>query len=420
MRIAVGLSGGVDSSVAALLLKRAGHDVVALFMQNWHDTTGTLHGDCEWEEDKFVAEMVAKKLGIPFHFVDLSDIYRQRVVDYMFSEYQKGRTPNPDVLCNREIKFDAFLKCALELDVDYVATGHYCKKDEFVNEKGETIYRILAGDDKNKDQSYFLCQLSQEQLSKALFPIGEIDKPEVRRLAKEAGLPSAEKKDSQGICFVGKVDLPVFLQQKLKSKEGKVVEIFANEQERAPYTKVALKAGETVADAVGPVVEEVKSHTEYSLDELEQISSPVVYSPSDGKVIGKHIGAQYYTIGQRKGLNIGGHKESIFIISIDIENNVIYVGEGHSHPGLYRKGLKIEEDEIHWIRPDLALKAGESREYMVRIRYRQPLQRATLYKAEDGLYIVFNTPQRGITAGQFAAWYTESDEEMIGSGVISK
>ena len=420
MRIAVGLSGGVDSSVAALLLKRAGHDVVALFMQNWHDTTGTLHGDCEWEEDKFVAEMVAKKLGIPFHFVDLSDIYRQRVVDYMFSEYQKGRTPNPDVLCNREIKFDAFLKCALELDVDYVATGHYCKKDEFVNEKGETIYRILAGDDKNKDQSYFLCQLSQEQLSKALFPIGEIDKPEVRRLAKEAGLPSAEKKDSQGICFVGKVDLPVFLQQKLKSKEGKVVEIFANEQERAPYTKVALKAGETVADAVGPVVEEVKSHTEYSLDELEQISSPVVYSPSDGKVIGKHIGAQYYTIGQRKGLNIGGHKESIFIISIDIENNVIYVGEGHSHPGLYRKGLKIEEDEIHWIRPDLALKPGESREYMVRIRYRQPLQRATLYKAEDGLYIVFNTPQRGITAGQFAAWYAESDEEMIGSGVISK
>lgn len=420
MRIAVGLSGGVDSSVAALLLKRAGHDVVALFMQNWHDTTGTLHGDCEWEEDKFVAEMVAKKLGIPFHFVDLSDIYRQRVVDYMFSEYQKGRTPNPDVLCNREIKFDAFLKCALELDVDYVATGHYCKKDEFVNEKGETIYRILAGDDKNKDQSYFLCQLSQEQLSKALFPIGEIDKPEVRRLAKEAGLPSAEKKDSQGICFVGKVDLPVFLQQKLKSKEGKVVEIFANEQERAPYTKVALKAGETVADAVAPVVEEVKSHIEYSLDELEQISSPVVYSPSDGKVIGKHIGAQYYTIGQRKGLNIGGHKESIFIISIDIENNVIYVGEGHSHPGLYRKGLKIEEDEIHWIRPDLALKPGESREYMVRIRYRQPLQRATLYKAEEGLYIVFNTPQRGITAGQFAAWYAESDQEMIGSGVISK
>ena len=424
MKIAVGLSGGVDSSVAALLLKNAGHDVVALFMQNWHDTTGTLHGDCEWEEDKFVAEMVAKKLGIPFHFVDLSGIYRQKVVDYMFSEYEKGRTPNPDVLCNREIKFDAFLKCALELGVDYVATGHYCKKDEFVNEKGEKIYRILAGDDKNKDQSYFLCQLSQEQLSKALFPIGDIDKPEVRRLAKEAGLPSAEKKDSQGICFVGKVDLPVFLQQKLKPKEGDVIEIFATEDERAPYTASALKAGECVADLQGNVVAHSNlldgEYTDYTPDELALLAAPHTYTPADGKKIGKHTGAQFYTIGQRKGLNIGGHKESIFIISIDIENNNIYVGEGHSHPGLYRKGLKIENSEIHWIREDLQMEVGERRRYLVRIRYRQPLQQATLYREEDGLYIVFDKPQRGISAGQFAAWYTPGEEEMIGSGVISR
>ena len=424
MKIAVGLSGGVDSSVAALLLKQAGHDVVALFMQNWHDTTGTLHGDCEWEEDRFVAEMVAKKIGIPFHFVDLSDIYRQKVVDYMFSEYEKGRTPNPDVLCNREIKFDAFLKCALELGVDYVATGHYCKKDEFVNEKGEKIYRILAGDDKNKDQSYFLCQLSQEQLSKALFPIGDIDKPEVRRLAKEAGLPSAEKKDSQGICFVGKVDLPVFLQQKLKAKEGNVVEIFATEQEREPFTQQALKAGECVADLEGNVIlttnELGDRYIDYTPDELQKLAAPAAYTPADGKVIGKHTGAQFYTIGQRRGLNIGGHKESIFIISIDIENNIIYVGEGHSHPGLYRKGLKINNEEIHWIREDLELKVGERRRYMVRIRYRQPLQQATLYREEDGLYIVFDKPQRGISAGQFAAWYTHGEEEMIGSGVISR
>lgn len=424
MKIAVGLSGGVDSSVAALLLKRAGHDVVALFMQNWHDTTGTLHGDCEWEEDKFVAEMVAKKLGIPFHFVDLSGIYRQKVVDYMFSEYEKGRTPNPDVLCNREIKFDAFLKCALELGVDYVATGHYCKKDEFVNEKGEKIYRILAGDDKNKDQSYFLCQLSQEQLSKALFPIGDIDKPEVRRLAKEAGLPSAEKKDSQGICFVGKVDLPVFLQQKLKPREGNVIEIFATEDERAPYTASALKAGECVADLQGNVVAHSNlldgEYTDYTPDELALLAAPHTYTPADGKKIGKHTGAQFYTIGQRKGLNIGGHKESIFIISIDIENNNIYVGEGHSHPGLYRKGLKIENPEIHWIREDLQMSVGERRRYLVRIRYRQPLQQATLYREEDGLYIVFDKPQRGISAGQFAAWYTPGEEEMIGSGVISR
>ncbi len=424
MKIAVGLSGGVDSSVAALLLKQAGHDVVALFMQNWHDTTGTLHGDCEWEEDRFVAEMVAKKIGIPFHFVDLSDIYRQKVVDYMFSEYEKGRTPNPDVLCNREIKFDAFLKCALELGVDYVATGHYCKKDEFVNEDGEKIYRILAGDDKNKDQSYFLCQLSQEQLSKALFPIGDIDKPEVRRLAKEAGLPSAEKKDSQGICFVGKVDLPVFLQQKLKAKEGNVVEIFATEQEREPYTQQALKAGECVADLEGNVIlnpnELGEKYVDYTPDELAKLAAPAAYTPADGKIIGKHTGAQFYTIGQRKGLNIGGHKESIFIISIDIENNIIYVGEGHSHPGLYRKGLKINNEEIHWIREDLELKVGERCRYMVRIRYRQPLQQATLYREEDGLYIVFDKPQRGISAGQFAAWYTHGEEEMIGSGVISR
>ncbi len=432
LNIAVGLSGGVDSSVAALLLKQAGHNVVALFMQNWHDTTGTLHGDCEWEEDKFVAEMVAKKIGIPFHFVDLSETYRKRVVDYMFSEYEKGRTPNPDVLCNREIKFDAFMQCALELGVDYVATGHYCKKDEFVNEKGETIYRIIAGDDKNKDQSYFLCQLSQEQLSRALFPIGDIDKPTVRRLAKEAGLPSAEKKDSQGICFVGKVDLPVFLQQKLKPREGKVVEIFATEEERAPYTAEALKAGETVADTLnnrdGKASQEQildarlasanKAIYDYCLDELVNLSGAHKYKESDGKVIGKHTGAQFYTIGQRKGLNIGGHKESIFIISIDIENNVIYVGEGHSHPGLYRRGLKIENSEVHWIREDLKMQAGESRRYLVRIRYRQPLQEATLYQKEDGMYIIFDKPQRGISAGQFAAWYSFEDEEMLGSGVI--
>lgn len=425
LKIAVGLSGGVDSSVAALLLKEAGHNVVALFMQNWHDTTGTLHGDCEWEEDKFVAEMVAKKIGIPFHFVDLSETYRKRVVDYMFSEYEKGRTPNPDVLCNREIKFDAFLQCALELGVDYVATGHYCKKDEFVNEKGETIYRILAGDDKNKDQSYFLCQLSQEQLSRALFPIGDIDKPTVRRLAKEAGLQSAEKKDSQGICFVGKVDLPVFLQQKLKPKEGKVVEIFATEQEREPYTEAALRPGETVAEALARAQnvqggEGDKAHEvqEYTHEELEALATPVHYNPSDGKVIGKHIGAQFYTIGQRKGLNIGGHKESIFVISTDIDKNIIYVGEGHSHPGLYRHGLKIAQNEVHWIREDLRMQPGEARRYLVRIRYRQPLQEATLYQYPDGLYIIFDKPQRGISAGQFAAWYTHGEEEMIGSGVI--
>ncbi|HOG41285.1 MAG TPA: tRNA 2-thiouridine(34) synthase MnmA, partial [Bacteroidales bacterium] len=293
-KIAVGLSGGVDSSVAALLLKRAGHDVFALFMQNWHDTTGTLHGDCEWEEDRYVAEMVAKKINIPFHFVDLSEIYRERVVDYMFSEYEKGRTPNPDVLCNREIKFDAFLKAALDLGADFVATGHYCRKDEFQDGHGNTIYRILSGKDSAKDQSYFLCQLNQHQLSRALFPIGDLLKSEVRKLAREAQLPSAEKKDSQGICFVGKVDLPLFLQQKIQPKEGDVVEIFREHYE-------SLNEPES----------------------LEELSRPHFYTPSQGKVIGVHRGAYFYTIGQRKGLNIGGHKEPIFILSIDIDTNTI-------------------------------------------------------------------------------------------------
>lgn len=402
-KIAVGLSGGVDSSVAAYLLKEAGYDVFALFMQNWHDITGTLHGECEWEEDLSVAKMVAKKIGIPFKFIDLSDTYRKDVVDYMFSEYSKGRTPNPDVLCNSKIKFDAFLKAAQSMGADYVATGHYCRGDEFVAENGETVYRILAGVDGNKDQSYFLCQLNQEQLSKAIFPIGDIEKPRVREIARQAGLPSAEKKDSQGICFVGKVDLPVFLQQKLASKQGNVIEIFPDFYDRLEgFPGYAYKNGREEESSV------------------EQLSKVYHYKESDGKKIGTHIGAQYYTIGQRKGLNIGGHKEPIFIIDIVMETNTIYVGEGHSHPGLSRKALKIDAAEVHWIREDLKMIDGESRDYLVRIRYRQPLQSAKLICKGGDLYILFEEHQRGITPGQFAVWYSPDDLEMIGSGVISE
>ncbi len=387
-RICIGLSGGVDSSVAALLLKRQGYDVFALFMQNWHDITGTLHGECEWEEEREIAEMVARKIGIPFHFVDLSDKYRQRVVDYMFSEYSKGRTPNPDVLCNREIKFDAFWEAAQALGADYVATGHYCRKDSFTVPDGSTMYRILAGSDPNKDQSYFLCQLSQAQLATALFPIGDLTKPEVRRIAREAELPSAEKKDSQGICFVGKVDLPVFLQQQIASKEGDIVEIFRDWYAGRP----------------GPAT-------------LQEMAEPIRYRREDGKVIGRHIGAQYYTIGQHKGLGIGGHAEPAFVIANDMEENIIFVGEGHGHPGLWRRALRIRPDEVHWIRPDLALSPGETCRYTARIRYRQPLQGVGLHCQDDGLFLLFDEPQRGITPGQFAVWYAP-DGEMVGSGVI--
>lgn len=460
-KIAIGLSGGVDSSVAALLLKEAGYDVFALFMQNWHDTTGTLHGDCEWEEDLSVAKMVAKKIGIPFHFVDLSGVYRQQVVDYMFDEYERGRTPNPDVLCNSKIKFDAFLKYAQELGADYVATGHYCQKAVLTDDEGfpilreadangsrrgvkeeigpygecladdpmKYIYRIISGSDNNKDQTYFLCQLNQEQLSRAMFPVGNIIKPEVRRLAAQANLPSAEKKDSQGICFVGKVDLPVFLQQKLKSKEGKVVEIFSDFYDRLEgypgygrgltVTEKEHEAGRDIEFSIKESSSSKNDMKEVSDSDLKELVSEYHYKESDGKFIGKHPGAQFFTIGQRKGLNIGGHKESIFIINIDIDNNIIYVGEGHHHPGLLRKALCIANDEVHWIREDLKMKAGESRDYMLRIRYRQPLQKATLYQREDALYIVFEQHQRGICSGQFAAWYTADDLEMIGSGVIA-
>lgn len=389
-RVVVGLSGGVDSSVAAYLLKEQGHEVIGLFMRNWHDTTGTLEGDCPWYDDQVFAELVAKRLDIPFRFVDLSEEYRKRVVDYMFSEYERGRTPNPDVLCNREIKFDVFLKEALKLGAEFVATGHYCQK-QVVEIDGEPRYRLLAGADKNKDQSYFLCQLTQEQLKYALFPIGHLQKPQVREIAQQQKLATAKRKDSQGICFVGKVDLPVFLQQQLASKQGNIHEILPS------WSKYALREGET---------------------DIEKLAEPYSYTVRDGKKIGTHNGAHFYTIGQRKGLGIGGRKESLFILATDVKENVIYVGEGDSHPGLYRKALKILPEEVHWVDGNDTMRVGESREYMVRIRYRQPLQQAELICREDGLYLLFAQPQRGIAAGQFAAWY--DGEVLVGSGVINR
>lgn len=401
-RVVVGLSGGVDSSVAAHLLIEQGYEVIGVFMRNWHDESVIIGNECPWVEDSTDAMMVAIELGIPFHTLDFSKVYRERIVDYMFAEYEAGRTPNPDVLCNREIKFDVFLEAAEKLGADYVATGHYVRKGEF-GVGNETVYRLLAGVDGNKDQSYFLCQLRQSQLAKALFPLGELRKDEVRAIARRIGLATAEKKDSQGLCFIGKVRLPDFLQQQLKPKKGDIIRI-------SPET--ALNRSKVPSEL--PPASELL-HASDSL--LNDICATPVYEPEDGSKTGVHQGAHYYTIGQRRGLNVGGTAEPLYVIATDTHRNILYVGMGEDHPGLLRKGLFVPNNDIHWIREDLQLKAGMADEYLVRIRYRQPLFRASLIMRTNGLYIVFDEPQKGVAPGQFAAWYR--DDECIGSGVIN-
>jgi tRNA-specific 2-thiouridylase len=393
-RVVIGLSGGVDSSVAAHLLLQQGYEVVGIFMRNWHDESVTINNECPWIDDSNDAILAAEHLGIPFQVLDLSAEYKKRIVDYMFSEYESGRTPNPDVLCNREIKFDIFLTAALNLKADYVATGHYCQRQETSDAQGNPVFRLIAGADTNKDQSYFLCQLSQAQLAKALFPIGHLTKPQVRAIADEIGLPNAAKKDSQGLCFIGKVKLPTFLQQQLEPKKGKVIELPASTE-------------------LFPLPDTSMPRTEENLLEW---SKPYVMSPSLGKVVGEHTGAHFYTIGQRRGLGVGGKAEPLFIVGTDVHLNVVYTGQGEHHPALYRNVIRIAPHEVHWVRTDLALKMGESKVFDVRIRYRQALTKAQLFAFESGHYLVFDEAQRGVAAGQFAAWY--DGEELIGSGVI--
>ena len=393
-RVVVGLSGGVDSSVAAYLLKQQGYEVIGLFMKNWHDDSVTISEECPWLEDSNDAMLVAQKLNIPFQTVDLSEQYQERIVDYMFREYKMGRTPNPDVLCNREIKFDVFMKIALDLGADYVATGHYCRKAT-QSIDGKDVYSLLSGKDANKDQSYFLCQLSQGQLAKTLFPIGEILKPDVRKIAAQQDLITADKRDSQGLCFIGKVRLPEFLQQQLAPKKGAIIEV-SLENKKYKNTPASFTS---------------------ETQRLQHLSTKITYSIEDGKKVGTHQGAHYFTNGQRKGLAVGGTKEPLFVIATDVDENVIYTGQGKDHPGLYRRGLFVKQDEIHWIREDLALNNGDTLCVMARIRYRQKLEKATLYKTALGMYVIFDTLQSAITQGQFVAWHDA--DECLGSGVIS-
>ena len=393
--VVVGLSGGVDSSVAAYLLKQQGFHVIGLFMKNWHDDSVTISEECPWLEDSNDAMLVAETLEIPFQTVDLSEEYKTRIVDYMFDEYQRGRTPNPDILCNREIKFDVFLKIALSLGADFVATGHYCRKTVSNPDSKTTLYSLRSGADSNKDQSYFLCQLSQQQLSKTLFPIGSLKKSEVRTIASQLKLVTADKKDSQGLCFIGKVKLPDFLQQKLQPIKGDIVQIpsdFEAYHKTHPVFKTKTAA-------------------------LAYYAEPICYKKDDGILIGSHQGAHFFTKGQRKGLAVGGTKEPLFVIATDVDQNIIYVGEGKQHPGLHRKTLRVNNDDVHWLRPDLELINGTHLEVKARIRYRQPLESAKVFQTDLGLFVDFKKPQTAITEGQFVAWYLK--DELVGSGVIS-
>ena len=393
-KVIIGLSGGVDSSVSALLLKQQGYEVIGLFMKNWHDESVTISDECPWLDDSNDAMLIAEKLEIPFQTVDLSKEYHSRIIDYMFNEYENGRTPNPDVLCNREIKFDVFLEIALGLGADYIATGHYCQVNK-INKDDKEIYRLMAGADEKKDQSYFLCQLNQKQLSKAIFPIGHLTKSDVRDIAKKNDLITAAKKDSQGLCFVGKVKLPDFLKQRLTPKKGKVIKIDS----------------ESLKQEID--LNEVKSKEK----ELELLSAPFSFSPDDGEEIGEHNGAYYYTVGQRKGLNIGGFSEPLFVLETDVSKNIIYVGMGESHPALFKRALFVSSNEIHWIREDLKINENQTMNIIFRIRYRQPLQSGTIYRFKKGLYILFDKPISSVTSGQFVSWYI--DNELIGSGIIN-
>lgn len=389
-RVVVGLSGGVDSSVSAYLLKEQGYEVIGMFMRNWHDESVTLSDECPWIDDANDALLIANQLNIPFQIIDLSAEYKDKIVDYMFAEYQAGRTPNPDVLCNREIKFDVFLKAAQKLGAEYVATGHYCRKID----KEDGTVGLLTGKDNNKDQSYFLCQLNQSQLAKALFPIGELEKSKVREIAAEQGLITADKKDSQGLCFVGKISLPIFLQQKLEAKKGKVIEI--------PNTLPSL----------------VNYHAiEPSFSNIEALVKPFSFQDSEGIVVAEHQGAHFYTIGQRKGLQIGGRPEPSFVVQLDVENNLVFSGQTDDHLALNRKALFIKSEDFHYVTPNFQLELDIPREVLLKIRYRQALQKGKLIKKESGYYVLFDNLMKGVTPGQFAAFYLE--EELVASGVIA-
>ncbi len=351
-KVYVGLSGGVDSSVAAALLLRSGYDVTGVFMKNWSDTPDACTGDCGWMRERDDAVRVAAHLGVTFETFDFEDEYRRGVVDYMVREYAAGRTPNPDVMCNKLVKFDLFLKRALAAGADVIATGHYARR--VTDENG--VYHLLAGKDANKDQSYFLNALNQEQLGHSLFPVGDLQKADVRYLAREFGLPTANKKDSQGICFIGKVDLAGFLAGRIKQHPGNIVSM-------------------------------------------------------SGEIVGEHDGLAPYTIGQRHGMNLGGG-DPYFVVRKDIATNTLVVSRDPND----LLSLDLFADETHWI---VGQSPAIDFDCECRLRYRQPLQKCHVKVIDNGrLHVTFPEPQRAVAPGQFIVFYRS--EECLGGAVIAE
>ncbi|MBL0388742.1 tRNA 2-thiouridine(34) synthase MnmA [Tumebacillus sp. ITR2] len=351
-RVVVGMSGGVDSSVTAYLLKEQGYDVIGVFMKNWDDTDE--FGHCTADEDFNDVRRVCEKIGIPYYTVNFEKQYFDRVFQYFLDEYKRGRTPNPDVMCNREIKFKEFLDAALDLGADYIATGHYARVDFH-----EGKYRLLRGVDNNKDQTYFLNQLNQYQLSKTLYPIGELPKPKVREIAEAAGLATARKKDSTGICFIGERNFREFLSQYLPNQPGEM-------------------------------------------------------RTMNGEVKGQHMGLMYYTLGQRQGLGIGGSGEPWFVVGKDLDNNVLLVEQGQDHPALYSESLVATD--VHWV-------SGEPTDTTFRcaakFRYRQPDQMVTVHVKDGGVCeVLFDEKQKAVTPGQAVVFY--DGEVCLGGGTIDK
>lgn len=398
MQVVLGLSGGVDSSVAAFMLQKK-YQVVSIFMKiDNHKIIGnklnSVTNICNSDQDYKDAILISNKLKIPFTVIDITKIYKKYIISYIYKEYSLGRTPNPDIICNKLIKFNILIKISISLGINKIATGHYAIVKKCYNKNNKKVYKLFSGVDPSKDQSYFLSQLNQHQLSKSIFPLGFYKKKHIRKIAHKIGLITYNKKDSQGLCFVGKISLTSFLHKKFATYKGKIIKIPNNSYLYAT-TNIHNKKKKLIF-----------------------LSKAIEYKENDGYVIGSHNGAFAYTKGQRKGLKIGGLTTPLFVLDTDTINNIIYVGQGRNHPGLYRKVVFTKKHKINCIGCELIIDNDLMiiKKISCRIRYRQNLQKAIMYIYKEGIYTEFLKKQFSITEGQFITWYYR--KQLIASAVI--